>query len=187
MLVKKILGVWFLALGACAGASFDLDPSKTEIHFTLHDVLHTVHGTFALKRGTIQWEPGTGSASGEIVVDVSSGKSGSDSRDRRMHKEILESQRYPEAVFTPDHLEGQVAPQGESQVDVHGTFQIHGTKHELVLHFQVQAGGDQNQYLASTTFSIPYVTWGMKNPSNFLLKVDDKVEMEIRAVTVSHS
>jgi polyisoprenoid-binding protein YceI len=190
---KNLFGLCLLAAAAWLGPGslaaaetvFDLDPSKTEIQFTLHDVLHTVHGTFHLKRGAIQWDPATGKASGEVVVDVTSGASGSQSRDRRMHKEILESQQYPEAVFTPDHLDGQVAPQGESQVDVHGTFRIHGAGHEMVLHFVVQAGG--NQFSASTHFTLPYVNWGMKNPSNFLLKVDDKLEMDIHAVTIART
>jgi len=184
MAAMKRLSLWLLALGTCAGAGFDLDTSRTEISFTLHDVLHTVHGTFRLKYGSIQWDPATGKASGEIVVDVASGASGSDARDRRMHKEILESQRFPEAVFIPDHVEGQVASQGDSNVDVHGTFRIHGAEHELLMHFVVHANG--SQYSAATHFTIPYVKWGMKNPSNFLLKVDDKVEMDIQAVTQAH-
>src|SRR4029077_12866791 len=140
-----------------------LDPSKTEIRFTLHDVLHTVHGTFKLKRGTIQLDSETGNASGEIVIDMASGMSGNGSRDHRMHKEILESQRYPEAVFTPDRVEGHIAPQGTSEVDAHGIFRIHGADHELTMHLQVQANG--SQYIATTHFTIPYVQWGMKNPS----------------------
>jgi hypothetical protein len=31
-------------------------------------------------------------------------------------------------------------------------------------------------------FNVPYVEWGMKNPSNFVLKVKDTVEIEIKAV-----
>lgn len=158
---------------------FEFDPSKTQINFTLHDVLHTVHGTFQLKRGVLQFGPESGRATGEIVVDAASGASGSGSRDRRMHKEILESRKYPEAVFVPDHVEGKLAAQGKSEIDAHGIFKIHGAEHELTLHFEVQAAGDQ--YVATTHFTIPYVQWGMKNPSNFLLKVDDKVEMEVRA------
>lgn len=171
--------LWILTVAltpVCSPA--DLDPAKTEIQFTLHDVLHTVHGTFKLKRGSIHFDPDSGKASGEMVVDVTSGASGNDSRDRRMHKEILESQRYPEATFTPDHVDGKLAQQGSSQLDVHGLFKIHGVEHELTLHFQVQRAG--GQFTASTHFVIPYVEWGMKNPSNFLLKVEKTVDVDTK-------
>ena len=176
--MKKLLCL-ILCAGCCAAATFDLDPAKTEIDFTLHDPLHTVHGSFMLKRGTLQLDPETGKASGEMVIDLPSGISGNGSRDKRMHKEILESQKYPEAVFTPDHIQGHIEPQGTSEIDVHGTFHIHGADHELTMHIQVQASG--SHYTATSHFTIPYVKWGMKNPSNFLLKVDDKVEMDVRA------
>lgn len=162
---------------------FDLDPSKTEIHYTLHDPLHTVHGTFKLKTGALHLDPDTGQASGAMVIDMASGESGSGARDHRMHKEILESQRYPEAVFTPDHVDGRIAPQGESQIDVHGVFRIHGADHELNLHFQIDGNG--GHYSASTHFVIPYVNWGLKNPSNFFLRVDDKVEIDVKAVSAT--
>jgi polyisoprenoid-binding protein YceI len=158
--------------------SLDLDPAKTDIQFTLHDALHTVHGTFKLKQGSIAFDPDSGRASGEIVIDVTSGASGSDARDSRMHKEILESQRYPEATFIPDHVDGKLAQQGQSQIDVHGAMKLHGLDHELTLHFQVKQAGDR--YTASTHFVIPYVQWGMKNPSNFLLKVDKTVDLDIK-------
>lgn len=164
---------------AASMASLDLDPAKTEIHFTLHDPLHTVHGTFKLKRGSIHFDPDSGKASGEIVIDVASGESGSGARDKRMHKEILESQRFPEAIFTPDRVDGKLPNQGPSQMDVHGIFKIHGADHELTLHFQVE--NTDGRFTASTQFSIPYVEWGMKDPSNFLLKVDKTVEIEIKA------
>ena len=169
----------FLACVGCYAATFDLDSSKTEIDFTLHDPLHTVHGSFNLKRGSMQLDPATGKASGEMVIDVPSGISGNGSRDKRMHKEILESQKYPEAVFTPDRVQGRIEPQGTSEIDVHGNFRIHGADHELTMHVQVQANG--SQYTATSHFAIPYVQWGMKNPSNFFLKVDDKVEIDVRA------
>jgi polyisoprenoid-binding protein YceI len=172
--------LWFLALAlppVCWPA--DLDPAKTEIQFTLHDVLHTVHGTFKLKRGSIHLDPESNKVSGEIVVDVPSGVSGSEARDHRMHKDILESRRYPEAAFTPDRVDGKLAPEGPSQIDMHGVFKIHGADHELTLHFQVEhtAAG---QYSASTHFVIPYVQWGMKDPSNLLLKVDKTVDVDIK-------
>jgi len=175
--VKELLFL-FISGGCYAATTFDLDSAKTQIDFTLHDPLHTVHGSFDLKRGSMQLDPETGKVSGEMVIDVTSGISGNGSRDKRMHKEILESQKYPEAVFTPDSMRGKIEPQGTSEIDVHGNLRIHGADHELTIHFQVQANG--NQFTATGHFLIPYVKWGMKNPSNFLIKVDDKVEMDVR-------
>lgn len=179
--MKRIL--FFLLAGslrlAAAENSVELDPARTTVSFTLGDVLHTVHGTFKLKRGALKFDSATGSASGEIVVDVASGNSGGGARDKRMHKEILESARYPEAVFTPDHVSGELAPHGESQIDLHGNFQIHGAGHELTLHFRAEV--KNGELAASTGFVIPYVQWGMKNPSNFLLKVSDKVDLNVQA------
>ena len=65
-------------------------------------------------------------------------------------------------------------------MQVHGLFRIHGTEHEITLPFQVQA--DAGQVTATTQFPVPYVKWGMKNPSTFLLKVNDTVDIGIRAI-----
>jgi polyisoprenoid-binding protein YceI len=159
--------------------ALDLDPARTEIQFTLGDVLHTVHGTFQLKSGTIRFDSATGKAGGEVIVDAASGASGSKARDRRMHKDVLESQRYPEAIFTPDRIEGSLAAEGPATVEVHGLFKIHGTEHEVTLQAQVSKKG--GQWTAATHFVVPYVKWGMKNPSTFLLRVNDKVEIDIHA------
>ena len=179
--MKTALAALVFAGALCAATQvFELDPSKTEIGFVVHSTLHTVHGKFQLKRGSLRLDSDTGQASGEIVIDVASGDSGSQSRDKRMQKEVLESQKYPEAIFTPDRFTGHLAAQGKSQIDVHGRFKIHGADHEMTLRFDVEA--DNGQYTAASQFEIPYIQWGMKNPSNFLLKVDDKAQMEVRAV-----
>ncbi|HYK17357.1 MAG TPA: YceI family protein [Bryobacteraceae bacterium] len=184
--MKKFVLLFCLAGAAFADSSFELDPPKTEIHYTLHDPLHTVHGTFKLRRGSIHFDPATGKAGGEIVIDVASGASGSDSRDKRMHKEILESKKYPEAVFKPSSVKGRLETEGESTLDLHGVFNIHGADHEMNLQLLVdaQSGG---RYLATSHFEIPYVEWGIKDPSNFLIKVDKKVLMEVKAAaTTAH-
>ena len=67
------------ALAATVGSGeaikVDLDPAKTQVQFTLGSVLHTVHGAFQLKRGTVHLNPFTGDASGELIVDAASGDS----------------------------------------------------------------------------------------------------------------
>ena len=155
------------------------DPAHTTIDFKLSATLHTVHGSFKLKRGAVRFDPATGRISGELVVDAASGASGDDERDRRMHKDILESAKYPDIVFTPDHVEGTIAPEGVSQIQVHGIFRIHGAAHEITLPVEVRLANGHAS--VKTSFSIPYVKWGMKNPSTFLLRVGDKVEIEAAA------
>src|SRR5215469_8251567 len=81
--------------------------AKTSISFTLADILHTIHGSFNLKRGEVEYDFRTALVRGSLVVDASSGRSGNRTRDRRMHREILESDRYPEITFRPDRVEGQ--------------------------------------------------------------------------------
>jgi len=171
-----------LALAAPLAAqevTVGLDPAETHIGFMLSDVLHTVRGTFKLKNGTIRFDPATGAASGLVVVDATSGESGNQTRDRKMHKEILLSQRYPEMTFTPVRVQGQVAPQGESQVEIQGVIRLDGKDHETRMTVHVQLAGDQ--LTATTNFVVPYVEWGLKNPSTFILKVSDKVDIDIHA------
>ena len=160
--------------------TLELDPANTRIEFTLAATLHTVHGTFALKSGTIHFNPSTGSASGIIVVDATSGDSGNQGRDHKMHQEILESQRYPEITFTPTKLSGKVDLREDSTVQVDGTFRLHGADHPMSLTFPVQAKG--NNLSVQSHIVIPYVSWGLKNPSTFLLHVSDKVDVDVTAV-----
>jgi polyisoprenoid-binding protein YceI len=156
------------------------DPNHTRVEFTLGGTVHTVHGTFALKHGSIRLDPATHEASGQIVVDAASGNSGSEPRDRRMNREILESDRYPEIVFTPDRFEGQIPASGDFQLNVHGIFRLHGADHEMVMPVQAKRGPEG--IIAAILFSIPYVSWGLKNPNTFFLRVSDQVEITIHTV-----
>lgn len=156
-----------------------LDPNQTSIAFTLSDVLHTVHGTFKLKSGTIHFDPAAGIASGLVVVNVISGDTGNKSRDRKMHKEILESAKFPEATFTPNKISGQFNPTGVSTMEVAGIFRLHGSDHPVTLTFPVEVNGDA--ITMKTHMVLPYVAWGLKNPSTFILRVSDKLDLDINA------
>lgn len=169
--------VAFALPALAADYTLDLRPEATKVQFALTDPLHTVHGSFNLKQGQIDFNTDTGKASGRVIVDVASGNSGSDARDSRMHANVLESKKYPEAVFVPDHFEGPIAFPGDSSVKLHGTFTIHGAPHEMTM--DVHTSGNAEQLRATMAFEIPYVAWGMKDPSNFILKVGKTVQMTI--------
>lgn len=166
----------------CAAAqqsNLQVDPARTSVNFTLGDVLHTVRGTFQLKRGALQLDLSAGKLTGEIVVDAKSGASGSGSRDRKMHREVLESEKYPEISFRPDRFEGQVAVAGKSSVKVHGMFGIHGVEREITVPAEVEMSTDH--WTATVHFTVPYEKWGMKNPSTLFLRVNDSVEIDLTA------
>ena len=172
-----------VAVGSSAPAqetTFSLDPENTAVAFTLPASFHTVHGRFRVKSGTIRFDPSTGVARGNVVVDATSGETGNKKRDRTMHRDVLQSERYPEITFAPSRVTGNVLPQGESSVQVEGVLRLLGTDHPMNLRFQVQSTATDLR--AATEFVVPYVAWGLKNPSNFVLHVADKVELSVVAV-----
>jgi polyisoprenoid-binding protein YceI len=160
--------------------TFTLDPAQTKVDFTVDSTLHTVHGDFRLKRGSIQFDNATGTAGGELVVDSASGESGSDGRDKKMRKDILESPKYSDIVFTPQHIKGTVAAEGKSNVEVEGTLTMLGKSKPVTMPLEVQLQGGAGS--ADGSFSIKYQEWGMKNPSTFILRVNEKVEIHVHAV-----
>jgi polyisoprenoid-binding protein YceI len=152
---------------------FDAAQSGAEI--ALAADLHTVEGSFVFKRGAIHYQPATGAASGDVVFDATSGKTGNGRRDKKMHKDVIESDRYPEITFHLDRADGTLAPSGESVLQVHGLFAIHGGEHEVTIPVQVNVQG--NSFTAKASFTIPYVQWGMKNPSVLFLRVGNEVKV----------
>jgi hypothetical protein len=91
-----------------------------------------------------------------------------------MHHNILESDRYPDIIFTPDHVDGAL-----SKANIHGVFRIHGKDHEMTMLVEAIPAGDALD--VATRFVVPYVQWGMKNPSTLFLRVGDQVNIDVKA------
>jgi polyisoprenoid-binding protein YceI len=154
-----------------------VDPAQSKVHWTLGTTLHTVHGTFLFKSGALHLDPLSGNASGEIAVFATSGESGNDSRDKKMHKDVLESGTFPDVIFRPDRMDGKIALQGACTVQVHGILVLHGGQHEITVPVQAELNGDH--WTGTANFNVPFIDWGLKNPSNFFLKVDHVVNIEL--------
>jgi polyisoprenoid-binding protein YceI len=176
--VCVLAAIWVLPALA-QNRVFELDVRQSRVTFTLPATMHTVHGTFALKSGKIQFDPASGAAGGSIVLDATSASTGNDGRDRKMHREILESEKYPEIVLTLRRITGEVPPEGRSQVTLDGTITLHGASHPVSVSCSVEAHA--GQVSGDATFVVPYIDWGLKNPSTFLLRVSDKVTVEVHA------
>ena len=159
---------------------FQLDPQQSRVAFTLGDVLHTVHGTFQVKSGSVNFDTSTGSAGGLIAVDAGSGDSGNKARDRKMHKEILEIDKFSDITFAPQHVRGQILPEGNSQVTIDGLMTLHGQSHPMSITVPVTV--HSRSATADLAFVVPYVQWGLRNPSTFILKVSENVNIDVHAV-----
>ncbi len=159
---------------------FEGDPEASSVTFELGATMHTVEGTAEVTGGSVRFDPAAGSASGRIEVSAESLETGNDGRDEDMHQKVLESERYPEIYFEAEELSGPFEPRGTSRVTLDGVFGIHGNEHPISLTFDVRAGGEALE--ASTEFRLPYVEWGMEDPSKFLLRVEKHVTVRIDAV-----
>ena len=102
-----------------------------------------------------------------------------------MHKSIIELDKFTEFRFTPDRVEGQIPASGATSLKVHGSFTLHGTTHEMILPIDVKV--EPSQITVNSTFKIPYISWGLKNPNPFILRVNDNVDIAFQSVgRVSH-
>jgi polyisoprenoid-binding protein YceI len=180
MLLILVLAACVVLPLSAAEIAFTFEPLQSQVHWTLDTALHTVHGTFQLKGGKIVFDPATGKAGGALIVDAMSGESGNESRDKRMHASIIESRKYTEIVFTPDRVEGSLPAEGSAMVQVHGKFRLMNVDHDLTLPVTIEVHPDQ--VVASAKFTVPYIQWGLKNPSVMFLRVSDHVDIEIHSV-----
>ncbi|HBZ70266.1 MAG TPA: YceI family protein [Deltaproteobacteria bacterium] len=156
-----------------------LDPAATKIAFTLGATLHTVDGSVRLSRGEVRFDPAGGAASGEIVLDARSAQTGNASRDANMHRDVLESERFPTIVFRAGELEVLSRDETSAQVRLRGTLELHGQSLPFELPATLAAHGDRLGIAA--TFRVPYVDWGMRDPSRFLVRVDRFVDIAVSA------
>src|ERR1035437_8728304 len=157
--------------------TLERDPSKTLIEFRLPGELHSTHATFKPEHGIIKADPGTGEAGGSITVEARSGDSGVGARDNRMKDSVLEVQKYPEITFTPQQVTGQLGTDGQFQAKLQGVLTLHGSGHQIVMEVKGRLVGDS--LIAASHFSVPYVEWGMEDPSLLLLTVAKQVDIDI--------
>ena len=170
-----------LAQKTAALIDVTLQPATTNIHWTLNTTLHTVHGTFKLKSAAFHIDPATGNASGEIVIDATSGESADSARDKRMHSAVLESPKFPTITFRPTHVVGKVDLANPGPVTINGVLSRHGQDHPMTItaNLHPQPAG----VALATHFSVPFVAWGLKDPSTFIFRTDKVVTLDIDATT----
>ena len=169
-----------LAIAPAAHAqhqTFSINPDASTVAFTLGGSGHHVQGTFHVQRGSIDFDPGAQKISGSVIVAAGSGNSSEPSRDKKMNSDVLDTEHFAEVTFAPSSYQGTIALSGDSTIQVSGTFTLHGTPHDLTVPMQLHIDGAN--LTAKGHFTVPYVKWGLKDPSIFILKVAKEVDIDL--------
>ncbi|MGA2217540.1 MAG: YceI family protein, partial [Terracidiphilus sp.] len=81
--------------------TFVVNPDASQVKVTLKTTHEIVNGAFHIQSGSIEFDHGTAKMTGSIVVLAGSGKTGNDSRDKKMNKDILKVEQYATVSFEP--------------------------------------------------------------------------------------
>ena len=178
---RSLLFALPLLLAATAFAqhmTLSIDPAASEVKMTLKTTHELVNGTFHVQSGNFDFTPT--SIAGGISVAAGSGTTGNSGRDKKMNKDVLQVEKFTTVTFAPKSYTGTIAPTGDSTIQVIGTLTLLGTPHDLTLPMQVHIDGPS--CTARTHFVIPYVDWGLKDPSFMMFKADKQVDIDLNLV-----
>ena len=157
--------------------TFTVNPDASEIKMKLNTTHEVVNGTFHVRSGSIDFDRTAPHISGIVVVAAGSGKTGNDSRDKKMSKDILKVEQFATVSFAPKMYTGTIAASGDSTIQVSGVFTLLGTAHDLTIPIQIHMDG--SKATAKSQFVVPYVQWGLKNPSFLIWKAENDVAIEL--------
>jgi polyisoprenoid-binding protein YceI len=160
--------------------TFVVNPNASDVKMKLKTTHEIVNGTFHVQSGSIEFDPSNPKMSGSVVVLAGSGKTGNDSRDKKMYKDILLVEQHATVSFEPKTYTGAIAPSGDSTIQVAGVFTLLGNPHEITVPMLVHFDG--NSATAKAHFVVPYVQWGLKNPSFLIWKADNDVAIDLSLV-----
>jgi polyisoprenoid-binding protein YceI len=157
--------------------TFTLNPDASEVKIKLNTTHEVVNGVFHVQSGSIDFDRADARISGTVLVAAGSGKTGNGSRDKRMNKEILKVDQFAVVSFAPKTYTGTIAASGDSSIVVNGVFTLLGTPHDLSVPMQIHIDG--SQATAKGEFTVPYVSWGVKDPSFLIWKAEHTVVISL--------
>ena len=157
--------------------TFVANPDASEVKIKLNTTHEVVNGTFHIQSGSIVFDRSNPKMSGSVAVLAGSGKTGNDSRDKKMNKDILKVDQFATVSFAPKTYNGTIAASGDSTIQVSGVFTLLGKPHDLMIPMQIHMDG--SKATAKAQFVVPYVQWGLKNPSFLFWKAENDVAIDL--------
>jgi polyisoprenoid-binding protein YceI len=175
-----ILALIFAPAAFAQHQTLAVNPDASEVKMKLTTTQEVVNGTFHVQSGSVEFDRSATKISGIVIVAAGSGKTGNDSRDKKMNKDILKVDQYTTVSFAPKTYKGTIPVSGDSTIQVSGVLTLLGTPHDLTIPMQIHIDG--SKATAKTQFVVPYVQWGLKNPSFLIWKAENDVAIDLTLV-----
>jgi YceI-like domain len=175
-----VLALIFAPAAFAQHQTFAVNPDASEVKIKLSTTHEVVNGTFHIQSGSINFDRTASHISGIVIVAAGSGKTGNDSRDKKMNKDILKVDQFATVSFAPKAYNGTIDASGGSSIQVSGVFTLLGTAHDLTIPMQIHIDG--SKATAKAQFVVPYVQWGLKNPSFMIWKAENDVAIDLNIV-----
>jgi len=178
--VTLTLAVMLAPVALAQHQIFAISPDASEVKMKLNTTHEVVNGTFHVQSGSIESDRSATKMSGVVVVAAGSGKTGNDSRDKKMNRDILKVDQYTTVSFAPKMYTGTIPVSGDATIQVSGVFTLLGAPHDLTIPMQLHVDG--SKATAKAQFVVPYVQWGLKNPSFLIWKAENDVAIDLTLV-----
>jgi hypothetical protein len=94
-----------------------------------------------------------------------------------MHNDILVVEQHATVSFEPRSYSGAIAASGDSTIQVTGIFTLLGMPHSIAVPVVVHVEGPAATVKAH--FVVPYIQWGLKDPSFLFWKAEKEVEIDL--------
>lgn len=172
---------------APANLHFTIAPSGNEARYRVKEQLvgfdfpnDAVGVTHDITGGLVVQPNGTIIAdSSLIVVNIQNIKSDKSQRDKYLHSNSIEIDKYPTVQFAPKSFSGLTAKPGatDATFDMLGDLTVHGTTHPVTWKVSAHGSGDDVSGTATTQFT--FQDFGMQPPRKaIVLSVMDTVKLE---------
>lgn len=173
-------GTWTVASGSQAGYRVREQLASLPAPSDAVGRTTAITGTLTLTQSA----SGSAVTAGSFTVDVSKLTSDKAQRDQRIHRQGLESDRYPTATFqltSPITLPAAAASGQTIHVSATGALTIHGVTKTVTIPIDGQLSGSQIQLVGSISF--PFSDFGMTPPSiGGFVSVQNTATMEFKLV-----
>lgn len=129
---------------------------------------------------------GTFAPGSKVVVDLTGLASDNSLRDNTVRRNVLETQRFPEASFVPAKATGLPLPlpaTADLTFRITGQLTIHGVTKDATFDVTGKRSEGDLQTVASVTPAMTFATFGMSQPRVFtVISIKDEIRLEVDLV-----